>query len=71
VFRTSTATLAIGEGAPDSFRLEDVNGVAITPALATGHKCARCWRVLDEVKPPVMLCERCEDAVALWDKAHG
>jgi isoleucyl-tRNA synthetase len=34
---------------------------------AEGHKCARCWRVLPEVKAPAFLCERCEDAVAIWD----
>ena len=36
-------------------------------ARAEGRKCARCWRVLPEVTPPAMLCERCEEAVAIWD----
>ena len=30
---------------------------------ASGNKCARCWRVLDEVKSVGGICLRCEDAV--------
>jgi isoleucyl-tRNA synthetase len=67
VFRTSAATLAAGEGPADAFRLEDVPGVAVQALPAEGCKCARCWRVLDEVKAPSFLCERCTDAVAIWD----
>ncbi|MGZ6019759.1 MAG: class I tRNA ligase family protein, partial [Phenylobacterium sp.] len=40
-------------------------------AKAKGHKCARCWRVLEEVKAPKFLCVRCDDAVAAWDTIHG
>jgi isoleucyl-tRNA synthetase len=57
VFRTSSATLTVGD-------------LAVRPFLATGEKCARCWRVLEEVKAPVMLCERCDDAVKAWDANH-
>ncbi len=31
---------------------------------APGHKCARCWKVLPEVKEDTSLCNRCDDAVA-------
>ncbi|HEX6867114.1 MAG TPA: zinc finger domain-containing protein [Caulobacteraceae bacterium] len=37
------------------------------PHRADGAKCARCWRILPEVKEPSRLCLRCEDAVADWD----
>ena len=67
VFRTSAATLVQGEGPPDAFRLEEVPGVAAVAEPAGGHKCARCWRVLPEVTAPTFLCERCEEAVAIWD----
>ena len=67
VFRTSAASLTIGEGPADAFRLEEVPGVAVQALPADGHKCARCWRVLPEVKAPTFLCERCEEAVAIWD----
>ena len=71
VFRTSVAALTPGAAPASAFVLEGAAGVAVEPLRAAGHKCARCWRVLEEVRPPTLLCERCEDAVAAWDKAHG
>ena len=38
-----------GEGPADAFRLDDVKGVAVVPALATGRKCARSWKVSPDV----------------------
>ena len=71
VFRTSTALLRQGEGPDAAFRLDELAGVAVEPHPAAGAKCARCWRVLPEVKAPAMLCERCEEAVAEWDAKRG
>ena len=71
VFRTSAATLAAGAGPADGFRLSESPGVAVSPLRASGHKCARCWRVLPQVKAPSFLCERCDDAVAHWDAAKA
>ena len=71
VFRTSAATLADGPGAANAFRLADQAGVAVEPLRSSGHKCARCWRILPEVTAPKFLCERCDDAVAAWDAAKG
>ncbi|MEW6598455.1 MAG: isoleucine--tRNA ligase [Pseudomonadota bacterium] len=51
VFRTSAATLNPG------------GETAVTPALAGGCKCQRCWRILPEVKATTGLCLRCEAAV--------
>jgi len=67
VFRTSDAHLEAGDGPEGAFRLEEVPGVAVIAEAADGHKCARCWRVLAEVKAPTFVCERCEEAVAIWD----
>jgi isoleucyl-tRNA synthetase len=67
IFRTSAATLVHGDGLSDAFRLEEIPGVAVIAEAASGHKCARCWRVLPEVAAPTFLCERCEEAVAIWD----
>ncbi len=67
VFRTSAATIVHGDGPPVAFRLDEVPGVAAEALPADGHKCARCWRVLPEVKAPTFLCERCEEAVEIWD----
>ena len=71
IFRTSAATLVHADGPADAFRLDEVPGVAAIAEPASGHKCARCWRVLPEVAPPTFLCERCEEAVAIWDVRAG
>jgi len=63
---TSTASLS-ADAAPDgAFTLDDVSGVGVVPALASGEKCARCWMVLDEVgsDPDVPhTCPRCAAVV--------
>ncbi|MBI5942031.1 MAG: isoleucine--tRNA ligase [Caulobacterales bacterium] len=71
VFRTSGASLGAGEGGTASFRVSELKAVSVDPAKADGGKCARCWRVLEEVKPATQLCLRCEDAVGAWDKTHA
>jgi isoleucyl-tRNA synthetase len=67
VFRTSAATLEHGAGPDGAFHVDEIAGVAALPLAADGVKCARCWRVLPEVKAPTFLCERCEEAVEIWD----
>ncbi len=61
---TSTLTLSDEPAPANAFRLEEVPGVAVVIAQAAGTKCARCWRVLEEVAPPSLLCARCTDVVA-------
>jgi isoleucyl-tRNA synthetase len=46
---TSDCTLVEGDGPPDAFRLDDVNGVAVAVRLAEGKKCARSWKILPSV----------------------
>jgi isoleucyl-tRNA synthetase len=46
---TSGARLLLGDGPEDAFRLDDVKGVAVVFARATGTKCARSWKILAEV----------------------
>jgi isoleucyl-tRNA synthetase len=46
---TSAATLTSGKAPEGAFTLDEVPGVAVTPALAEGRKCARSWKVLPEV----------------------
>jgi isoleucyl-tRNA synthetase len=71
---TSGLQLHTGEGPADAFRLPEVPGVAVVPTLAKGAKCARSWRVLEEVGsdpryPDLSL--RDAAAVAWWDARHG
>jgi isoleucyl-tRNA synthetase len=69
VFRTSSAVLKAGE-AGEGFRLDEIAGVSVRPFRAEGGKCARCWRILPEVKADTGLCNRCTTAVAEWDASH-
>jgi isoleucyl-tRNA synthetase len=46
---TSGARLLLGEGPADAFRLDDVKGVAVVFERAAGTKCARSWKILEEV----------------------
>lgn len=69
---TSGLTLVADEPPADAYRLEDVSGIAVVPAMAEGGKCQRCWKVLPEVaiEPDAGndLCGRCADVVAHLDK---
>ena len=46
---TSGAELMSGVGPEGAFRLDDVPGVAVVFARAQGTKCARSWKILEEV----------------------
>jgi isoleucyl-tRNA synthetase len=46
---TSAISLRQNEGPSEAFRLDDVPGVSVVPALAEGKRCARSWKVLPEV----------------------
>ncbi|MDP4024224.1 isoleucine--tRNA ligase [Methylobacterium sp. NEAU 140] len=70
---TSGVAVVAGEGPAEAFRLDEVRGVAVVPALAEGRKCARSWRVSPEVgADPAYPEVTPRDARALreWDAAH-
>jgi isoleucyl-tRNA synthetase len=46
---TSAISVKQNEGPSEAFRLEDVPGVSVVPAMAEGQRCARSWKVLPEV----------------------
>jgi isoleucyl-tRNA synthetase len=46
---TSAVEIKQNEGPGEAFRLDDVPGVSVMPALAEGKRCARSWKVLPEV----------------------
>ena len=61
----SAVTLVEGEGPPGAFRQDDVEGVAVEVGRASGGRCERCWKVLDEVgEDAAGLCRRCAAVVA-------
>ncbi|MBF0094698.1 MAG: hypothetical protein HQL34_09150, partial [Alphaproteobacteria bacterium] len=63
---TSGVTVVRGGGPDGAFTLPDVPDVAVTPRLAEGEKCQRCWKTLPDVGRHGLpgLCGRCADAVA-------
>ncbi|MCF4126335.1 isoleucine--tRNA ligase [Methylobacterium sp. SyP6R] len=71
---TSRIAVEAGEGPAEAFRLDEVKGVAVVPALAEGRKCARSWKVLGSVgSDPDYPDVTPRDAQALreWDALHA
>ena len=46
---TSGAQFLLGEGPEGAFRLDEVKGVAVVFGRAKGTKCARSWKILEEI----------------------
>ena len=46
---TSGASVSSGKGPEGAFRLDEVPGVAVVFARAKGTKCARSWKILEDV----------------------
>ena len=71
---TSGIRVVAGDGPPDSFRLEEVRGVAVVPQRAVGRKCARSWKITSEIgADPDYPDVTPRDAAALreWDAAYA
>ncbi|MEM5495042.1 isoleucine--tRNA ligase [Hoeflea sp. AS16] len=70
---TSGVRIETGEGPADAFRIDDISAVAVVPALAEGTKCARSWRITDDVgSDPEFPDVSARDAAALHElKALG
>jgi isoleucyl-tRNA synthetase len=60
---TSTAMVETSTDLQGLYTLPEIKGAAARFQKASGEKCARCWRVLPEVKAPSHLCIRCTGAV--------
>ena len=70
---TSGLAISDKDGPTEAFRLDDVTGVAVVPALAEGTKCARSWRYTKDVgTDPVFPDVSARDAAVLHElKALG
>ncbi|MCO6410482.1 isoleucine--tRNA ligase [Hoeflea alexandrii] len=70
---TSGVRIETGEGPDTAFRIDEVKAVSVLPALATGDKCARSWRITDDVgSDPEFPDVSARDAAALHElKALG
>jgi isoleucyl-tRNA synthetase len=63
VFRTSQAKVDRWPE-PTGLDVPTVAPVQVHVHTAEGEKCARCWRILPEVRAPRFLCQRCDAALA-------
>ncbi len=71
---TSAGTIVTGPAPGDAFTLPDVAGVAVVPGRAEGKKCARSWRIVDDVGADPEFPElSARDAAAVreWDQRNG
>ncbi|NSZ19043.1 isoleucine--tRNA ligase [Agrobacterium vitis] len=69
---TSAISVVAGEGPSDAFRLSDVGTVCVEPKLAQGRKCARSWRITDDVgSDPCYPDVSARDAAALRELTLG
>lgn len=57
----------------DAFMVPEIKGLGVVVETATGEKCSRCWKVLEEVGTHDVhqeLCLRCADAVEEHVHSH-
>jgi isoleucyl-tRNA synthetase len=68
---TSAASVETAASLEGLHAAADVKGAGARFVKAEGGKCARCWRVLEEVarRPDTHLCDRCTAAVAALEPA--
>ena len=64
LFITSAATILTDQPPVDAYRLDTLADVAVGFAVASGGKCARCWKIMPEVSEDDGICKRCEAVVA-------
>ncbi len=63
---TSAFTFVEGDAPDTAHQIEDIADIAVIVEKASGEKCDRCWKVLDEVGSDAehpSVCNRCADAV--------
>jgi isoleucyl-tRNA synthetase len=66
---TSVASAETAAGLDGLYTVPEIKGAGARFVKASGAKCARCWRVLEETRPDTQLCNRCTDAVATLEPA--
>jgi isoleucyl-tRNA synthetase len=66
---TSSAKIEMVSEISGLYFVADVKNSGAKFAKASGDKCARCWRVLEETRADTHLCNRCTDAVAALEPA--
>ena len=60
---TSSASIIESSDFTLGFAVDEVKDVSIDVKKASGNKCARCWKILEEVTSSEEICYRCKDAI--------
>ena len=47
------------------FFIDEIKDISVEVKKASGNKCARCWRILEEVKNIGETCLRCDDVITM------
>ncbi|MCB1479353.1 MAG: isoleucine--tRNA ligase, partial [Rhodobiaceae bacterium] len=69
---TSDLELIANEGPAEAFRLEDVDGVSVVFARAEGRKCARSWKITNDIgADPEYPDITARDAKAMRERAEA
>jgi isoleucyl-tRNA synthetase len=66
---TSVASVEVSGSFDGFYTLPEIKGAGAKFVKASGDKCARCWRVLEETRPDTHLCNRCSEAVGTLEPA--
>jgi isoleucyl-tRNA synthetase len=66
---TSLASVEIASSLDGYYAIAEIKGAGAKFVKASGTKCARCWRVLEETRADTHLCNRCTGAVAALEPA--
>jgi isoleucyl-tRNA synthetase len=66
---TSVASVEAAASLDGLYAVPEIKGAAARFVKASGDKCARCWRVLEETRADTHLCNRCTDAVGALEPA--
>ena len=66
---TSVASVEVAASLDGLYMVPEIKGAAARFVKASGDKCARCWRVLEETRVDTHLCNRCTDAVGALEPA--
>lgn len=60
---TSSAKIEDDLNNNNAFCIDEIPDVSVHIEAASGYKCNRCWRVLEEVKSEKDICTRCKDSL--------
>ena len=60
---TSSASIIESSDFSSGFTIDEIEGISIDIKKASGSKCNRCWKVLNEVSSIYNVCNRCVDFV--------